>query len=147
MNGEEAIKVLQTRTGLEVRPHAILAAIDSQPGDVEIAVKQVVDWFATGEARSKQAGVLLLAALRSQARPRVGGSKAKSTWEEKVAEAKRLVPHEHPPFAAMAVEVLRFGGHEVTPESVRGKLRSEGRDMKSLLARAAAEERENEGAA
>lgn len=54
------------------------------------------------------------------------------------------MPGEHPPFAAMAVQVLRFGGQRVTPESVRAKLVAEGRDMKSLLRKAAAEERANE---
>lgn len=76
-----------------------------------------------------------------------GSRPRRPTWDEKVAEARRLVPGEHPPFAAMAVQVLRSGGHSVTADSVREKLRLEERDMESLLRKAAAEERENEGAA
>lgn len=68
MDEDTAIRELRDRTELQVSPEPVRAAIRSQPGDVDAAVRQVVDWWASGQARSPRAGVLLLAALRSQAR-------------------------------------------------------------------------------
>lgn len=135
MTGDEAIKALKERTGLEVSPHSVVAAIQAQPGDVEAAVKQVIDWWASGEARSKKAGTLLLAALRSQAH-RVHRDR-KTDWAPLIAEAQRILPSEPVPFVVGAIQTLRYSGQPVTAASVRARLQEQGRTRAQLEARAA----------
>lgn len=129
------MRILKDRTALDVKPSSVHAAVVACPGDLEVAVKQVLDWDATGKARSKKAGTLLLAALRSQARPRSRDELAveqSGRHRERVEWCRVNVPDEHPPFAAVAADTLEAIGVEVTPDSVRARLEVTGRDMASL---------------
>ncbi len=124
-DGDRVIEIL-SGLGLEVRPHAIRAAIQSKPeGNPIAAAETVVRWKRNGETTSPEAGVLLTAALKAQ---------RSTTLDRAIAWAKRNLPDEHPPFAALAAMALKSGGWPVTAESVLRKLRKQGCDMASLEA-------------
>lgn len=125
MDAEQAARVLKDKTGLEVADHAIAHAIASQPGDVEAAVKATIDLWATGENRTKAAGTLLLAALRSQARgygQRTQTEKNAAIWERAQAFHQRHMPSLPEPFVVGAFLALRRNGQDPEPGEVRAKV-------------------------
>lgn len=48
------------------------------------------------------------------------------------APAKQHVPDEHPPFVAVAKQMLERNGGKATPDAIRKRLRDQGRSMAQL---------------
>jgi len=111
--------------GLEVRQHAIRAAMHAAPAgqDHVAAAEEVGRWVETGVARSREAGVLLAAALKAQRH---------QAFSRALRWAEQALPDESAPLAASAALVVRASGRTVTKAAVMDRLRAQGRDKASL---------------